>query len=343
MVQLFSSPGKYATAAPLVDLYRRSVEEVAALPSVTAAGAGSAVPLFGGDGSEEFVVDGRAIPAGQRPVAFWYDVDPDYFRALGVPLVRGRFLTGSDGRGAPPVAVINEAMARRHFAGEDPIGRRIRMARHGDVEIVGVVGDVRPFRPDEAPKPEIFWPFAQAPRYAIMLIARTEGPPAAAFAAIRSRLESLDPDMELGTLVTMDDLVARELVNPRFHSTIGGALALAALLMAIVGTYGVASFSVAQRTREIGVRMALGARPDIILRMILGRGMALAAIGLLLGLTAALALTRLMNALLVGVAPVDPATLLAVAVLFALVVLVACSWPARRATRIEPLAALRHD
>ena len=343
VVPMFSSPGKYASATPVVDLYRRGVEEVAALPSVVAAGAGSAVPLFGGDGSQEYVVEGHDEPPGRRPVAYWYDVDPDYFRTLGIPLVRGRFPSATDLRGAAPVAVINETMARRAFAGDDPIGRRVRMVDRGPMEIVGVVGDVRPFRPDEAPKPEIYWPSAQEPRYAILLIARTAGPPSASFAAIRARLEALDPDLELGTIRTMDQLIAGRLVSPRFHSAIGGALALAALAMAIIGTYGVASFSVAQRTREIGVRMALGARPGSVLGMILGRGLTLAVIGLSIGLAAAFGSTRLIRALLVGVAPIDPATLAAVVVLFVAVVLVACSLPARRATRVDPMVALRHE
>jgi putative ABC transport system permease protein len=344
VVPLFSSPGKYASAAPVVDLYRRGVEEIASLPFVVSAGAGSAVPLFGGDGSQEFALEGRDEPPGRRPVAFWYDVDPDYFRTLGIPLLRGRLLAAFDGRGAPSVAVINETMARRVFAEENPIGRSLRTKdRNDSLEIVGVVGDVRPFRPDEAPKPEIYWPSAQAPRYAILLIARTTGPPAASLPAIRARLEALDPDMELGTIRTMDQLIAGQLVNPRFHSMIGGALALAALLMAIVGTYGVASLSVVQRTREIGVRMALGARPRSILGMVLGRSLALTAMGLALGLAAAFASMRLMTALLVGVAPVDPATLASVAILFTLVVLAACGLPARRATRVDPMVALRHE
>ncbi len=343
MVQVFSSPGKYPRIEPVVDLYRRAVEEVRALPSVVAAGAGSALPLFGGDGEQEFHVEGRPFPAaGQRPSVTWFDVDPHYFRTLGIPLVRGRFFTDADRGGAPNVAIINETMARRHFAGENPLGRRVHLlSSRATFEIVGVVGDVQPFRPDEAPKAEIYWPFAQGPRYAIVLFARIAGPPAGVMPAIRARLEALDPDLDIGTLRTMDDLIARELVNPRFNLILVGLFALVALAIALVGIYGVISFAVARRTREIGVRLAMGALPGDILLMVLGKGIALASLGLGIGLAGAFGVTRLLRTLLVGVAPTDPLTFAAIPLLVLLVTLLACFAPARRATRVDPLVALR--
>jgi putative ABC transport system permease protein len=345
MVQVFSSPGKYPRIEPVIELYRRGVEEIRGVPSVVAASAGSALPLNGGDGDEEFVIEGRPAPrAGTLPTAWWFDVSPGYFRTLGVPLVRGRAFTPADGRGAPKVAIINETMARRYWPHSDPLGQRVHMVPHqATFEIVGVVGDVHPFRPDEAPRPEIYWPFAQVPRWAIILFARTSGPPERAVPAIRARLEALDPDMDIGRALTMEELVARQLVSPRFNLCLMAILALAALVLALVGIYGVMSFFIARRTREIGVRMALGAHPAGILRMVLRRGLILAGLGLLAGLAGALAATRLLRALLVGVAPTDPWTFAAIAPLLLAVAMGACYIPARRATRVDPFLALRHE
>lgn len=346
LVRVVSHPGEHSTTEPVADLFRRGVEEIRGLPSVVAAGAGSATPLFGGgDGTEEFIVEGRPEPSpGLRPSAFRYYVDWSYFRTLGVPLVRGRLFTEADRADAPQVAIINETLARRYFPGADPIGQRVRMLMHESTfEIVGVVGDVRPFRPDEAPDAKMYWPFSQDPHRATVLIARTAGPPAAVMPAIRSRLQSLDPGLEIGRMSTMDDLVVGELVNPRFNLTLVGLFALVAAAIAMVGVYGVVSFSIAQRTREIGVRMALGAQPRSILKMVLGRGLALAAAGLLAGLIAAFWLTRLLRVLLAGVAPADPPTFAVIPLLLLLAALAACWVPARRAARIEPVEALRHE
>ena len=346
LVQVVSHPTGFSTMEPVTDLFRRGVEEMRGLPSVVAAGAASAAPLFGGgDGAEEFIVEGRPEPSpGLRPSAFWYYVDRGYFKTLGIPLARGRLFTEADGAGAPRVAIINETLARRYFPGADPIGQRVRMLTHQSTfEIIGMVGDVRPFRTDEPPDAEIYWPFAQDPHRALVLIARTAGPPAGVMPAIRSRLQALDPGLEITWMSTMDDQVAGELVDPRFNLTLVGLFALIAAGIAMVGVYGVVSFSIARRTREIGVRMALGARPRCILKMVLGRGLVLAAAGLLAGLIAAFWLTRLLRALLAGVAPADPLTFAGIALLLLLAALAACWAPARRAARIEPIVALRHE
>jgi len=344
MVQVFAPVEKYPQTE-LAELFRRCVEEVRSLPAVVAAGAGSAGPLYGGDGEQEFYIEGRPIPgAGERPSVSWYDVDPDYFRTLAIPLVRGRFFTQADKGGTPLVAIINETMARRYWPNENLIGQRVHLMEHkATFEIVGVVGDVRPFRPDEAPKPEIYWPFAQAPRWAIVLFVRTAASSTNVIPSIRERLEGLDPDMEIGRPRTMDELVSRQLVNPRFNLTLAGIFAGLAMAIAMVGIYGVMSFSVAQRTREVGVRMALGAHPAGILRMVLARGLGLAAVGLGIGLMGAFGVTRLLRSLLVDVAPTDPLTFAAMAVVLLLVALVACYIPARRATRVDPMVALRYE
>jgi putative ABC transport system permease protein len=344
-VQVFSPKGRYDTPQSTVDLFRRCVHEMSAVPLVTSAGAGSALPLFGGDGEQEYLVEGQQVPPpGHRPSVWWFDTDPDYFTTLGVPLRRGRFFTDADRLGAPDVAIINETMARLAFPQADPIGARLRLVTHEKtVEIVGVVADVHPFRPDESTKPEIYWPFAQQPRGAIVLLARLAGPPSAVLPAIRERLQSIDPDLDMSTLRTLDDRIASRLSAPRFNMMLGGLFAFLAAAIALTGVYGVVSFAVARRTREIGVRMALGARPRSIAGMVLERGLWLAGSGLALGLLGAFAMTRLIRSLLVGVQPADPLTFFGVALLLLAVALAAVWAPARRAAGLDPVTALRHE
>jgi putative ABC transport system permease protein len=344
-VQVFSPQGRDDTPDSQADLFRRCVREMSAVPLVAKAGAGSALPLFGGDGEQEFLVEGQPVPPpGHRPAVWWFDVDPDYFATLGVPLRRGRLFTDADRRGAPDVAIVNETMARLAFPAGDAVGARLHLVTHQKtVAIVGVVADVHPFRPDESPKPEIYWPFAQQPRGAIVLVARLAGPPDAVLPAIRERLQSVDPDLDIGPLRTLDERIAGRLTAPRFNMMLGGLFAMLAAAIALTGVYGVVSFAVARRTREIGVRMALGARPRSIARMVLARGLWLATAGLVLGLLGAFAMTRLLRSLLVGVEPADPATFAGVAVALLAVALAAVWAPARRAAGLDPVTALRHE
>lgn len=344
-IQVFSSPGKYPRAEQVADLFRRAAEEVGALPSVVSVGEGSAVPLAGGDGEEEFIIEAKADPGpGRRPSAAWFDVDPGYFRTLGIPLLQGRCFTLQDRAGAPPVAIINDTMARRWWPDGSPIGQHLHLRLHETtVEIVGVVGDVQPFRPDERPGPQIYWPFAQFPRWAVQIVARTTGDPARSGPAIRARLQQLDPDMDLGRIQTFDELVDQQLRNPRFIATLALIFSVIALATAAVGIYGVVSFAVGQRTREIGIRMAIGAGRSEIVRSVLGQGLLLAACGEAAGLAGALALTRLLKSLLVNLAPTDAATFAGVSAVLLLVALAACYVPARRATRVDPMVVLRSE
>jgi predicted permease len=274
----------------------------------------------------------------------WFDVDPGYFQTLGIPLVRGRHFTTRDRAGAPPVAIINDTMARRYWPDESPIGQRVSLRLHeATVEIVGVVRDVQPFRPDERPGAQIYWPFAQFPRWAVQIVARTSGDPGQSGPAIRARLEHLDPDMQLGAVQTIDDLVDHQLRNPRFIATLAVLFSAIALATAAVGIYGVVSFAVGQRTREIGIRMAVGADRSGILRWVLARGLVLTACGVAVGLAGALALSRLLRSLLVNLAPTDAATFAGASMLLLLVALAACYIPARRATQVDPLVVLRSE
>jgi putative ABC transport system permease protein len=345
IVPLFSSRGKYPVASQLVDLFESSAAEMRLLPNVVSAGAGSAAPLSGGDGEEEFVIQGRPAPAaGHRPSVAWFDADPDYFQTLGIPLLRGRYFTRQDRLGTPPVAIINETMARHHWPNENPIGQRLTLLMHQEtVEVVGVVHDVQPFRPDERPGDQIYWPFAQSPRWAIQLIVRTSGDPSQAAHAVRAGLARVDPDLQVGRLRTMDELVGSQLTNPRFNMTLSTLFAVIGLAMAALGVYGVMAFSVAQRRREIGIRLAVGASASEILRMVIGKGLILAASGVALGLAGALSLTHLLKSLLVNLAPSDPATLLATSGLLLLVAVAACYVPARRALGVDPTVVLRSD
>jgi putative ABC transport system permease protein len=345
MVSVFSSPAKYPQGRQVAQLHQRAVAELTQLPGVLSASATSAGPLFGGDGEQEFRIEGRPEPpAGQKPVVAWFDIEPSYFRTLGIPFLEGRDFNERDTRDTPTVGIINETMARRHWPGTSPIGQRVHMgASQVTLEIVGVVSDVRPFRPDTVPQPEIYWPHQQMPRWAIHMVVRTSGDPTAVIPAVRTRLGQLDPEMELGRFFTMSDLVDRQLVNPRFNMMLLGIFALVAAAVAMVGVYGVMAFLVAQRTREIGVRMALGALPQDVFRMILGHGGRLALAGIATGLAAALGLAGLIRSLLIGITPSDPLTFAGVAALLLAVALLACWIPARRATRVDPMVALRYE
>jgi len=345
MVQVFSSPAKYPKGQLIGQLHQRAVSELAQVPGVVSASAASAGPLFGGDGESEFQIEGRAEPlAGQKPVVAWFDVEPNYFRTVGIRFLEGRDFTARDDAIAPVVAIINETMARRHWPDASPLGQRIRMvAQNATLEIVGVVADVHPFRPDEPPQPEIYWPHQQMPRWAIHFVLRTAGDPAAVMPTIRARLAQVDPELDLGRMFTMRELESCQLVEPRFYSTLLGAFAAVALTIAVVGVYGVMAFFVAQRTQEIGVRMALGAQPADIFRLVLRHGGGLALGGLAAGLVLALALTGLMRSLLIGISPTDPLTFVFAAALLLVVGLLACWIPARRATRVDPMIALRYE
>jgi putative ABC transport system permease protein len=242
------------------------------------------------------------------------------------------------------VAIINETMARRYWPDGNPIGQRVTMSVHqATLEVVGVVRDVRPFRPDEEPQAQVYWPFAQFPRGAVQIVARTSGDPGRVIPAIRARLEQLDPDMELGMFHTMEEMEDLQLTNPRFSMTLAALFALIALATAAVGIYGVMAYAVTQRSREIGIRMAVGAQREEILRLVLRKGLSLTAVGLAAGLAGALALTRVLKSLLVGVGPTDPVTLSAVSAVLILAALAACYLPARRATKVDPMVVLRDE
>ena len=274
-------------------------------------------------------------------------VTPDYFRVLGVPLLRGRVLTRFDRKDAP-VVLINQAMALRYWPAEDPIGRKISFRSYGGAfttDIVGIVGDLRTAGLEIDPKPEIFVSYASAIGYpnSMTYFVHTAADPIRLLPAVKETIRTIDKNQTFSSAATVDQLVARSVNQRRFTLTLLGSFALLALILAGMGLCGLVSFTTAQRTREIGVRMAFGADRDDVLWMIIGQGMTLTLFGIVIGLVASLALTRLMESLLFRVSKTDPATFVVIAFVLGIVPLVACYIPARRATKVDPMVALRYE
>jgi putative ABC transport system permease protein len=339
--QLFSSPGKYPRSEDVLRAHEAAAEAVAALPGVRSVGLASAGPLFGGRETASALPAGGGAAEEGLPVR-WYDVGPRYFATLGVPVVRGRGITAQDRQGRPAVALVNETAARRLWPGRDAVGERLRIDFLEEVfEVVGVVRDVPPLRRGEPVEPEVYWPYAQLPRWAVFLVIRADGDPAAVVQPAETRLEEVDPDLEIGRWATLAELADSELRQPRFTLLLVALFAAVAAALAAVGIYGLLAYAVACRTREIGVRMALGAERRRIEAGVVAGALRLTAAGLVLGLAGAVAAGRGVRSLLHGIAPTDPWTLAAVALLV-LGVAVLASWlPARRAGAVDPIAALR--
>lgn len=276
-------------------------------------------------------------------------ITPDYFRTLGIPLLQGRLFSETDSPAAPNVVIINEAFVHEKFPHRNPIGQQL-MVDDSPREIVGVVGDVKSALNEPVPS-TVFIPLAQDPGeiqgfqtwFPIAILVRTAQPPLSLSRAVETAVHDADPDLPVGHIESMDQIRSVSLAFQRFLMLVMSIFAALALILAAVGTYGVMAYSTAQRTHEIGIRMALGARPGDVLRMVVGQGMMLAAIGLAIGLAAALETTQLLTSQLYGVKPADPLVLAVVVALLGLVALLACYIPARRAARVDPLVALRYE
>jgi putative ABC transport system permease protein len=298
-------------------------------------------------------VDGQRfkLGSGSLPIGL-HVVTPDHFRTLEIPIVRGRAFTPRDRAGSPRVVVLNETAARRLWPGQDPLGRRIAAASFffagGDsaAEVVGIAWDVRygAFEAEAEAEPDLYYPALQASFGGTgMIFIRTQGDPLAMLETVRREIHAIDPHIPLYNIMTMEQRAGAALARPRFATTLLGAFAAIALLLAAIGLYGVLAFSVAQRTREIGLRMALGAEQARVLRGVLGQGLVLAGFGIALGLLGALALQRVIAGMLYGVKGSDPLTLAAVSLLMAVAAATAALIPARRATRVDPMEALRSE
>jgi len=341
--------GLSRTADQQTAFFEQTLDRIAALPGVEAAGAVSALPFHDNPISPNtvFTIEGRPAPAqGQEPTAYMTVATADYFKALGIPLRRGRFYTKFDRRDTPPVVVINETLARRYWPNEEPVGKKIAARLYGQNvlgEIVGVVGDVRQTGLEKKPRPELFLPHLQYPYGSMTYVVRTAADPLTLLPAVKREIWAVNKYLPFASTSTIEQLMSRSLSERRFNLLLLGAFALIALALAAVGIYGLISFSTRQRTHEIGTRMALGARPSDILKLVVGQGLMLVSAGLALGLVGALAITRVMSGLLFGVSATDPLTFVGISALLGVVALLACYLPARRAAKVDPMIALRYE
>jgi predicted permease len=320
----------------------RLLERLRTLPGVQSAAAATTLPLSGQSDWGTFLIAGRSTPDWTKAYAAgWRGVSVDYFQTLGIPLLRGREFRPADAKNQNTL-IINESMAKKFWPGADPIGRQIlNRDRHNPLEIIGIVGDAKGAGLDAEAKPEMY----TIPRglWYAFLILRTNQEPSGMAATAREQVAAIDPGVPVYQIATMDQLLGNSVAPQRFNLFLLGLFASLALALAAVGVYGVLAFSVSRRTHEIGIRLALGAHQRDILRLIVRQGMTLVLAGIFLGIVGAIALTRLMASLLYGVSATDPTTFIAVPVLLVLVALAACYIPARRATRVDPMTALRHE
>ncbi len=339
---------RYPKAEMAMAFYRQLFERIRALPGVQSASGVLPLPLSDAVIRISYEIEGRPIAKAEEPLAHMRVVTTDYFSVMRIPLVKGRLFTEADRAESQPVILINKALAEQTFPGEDPIGKHIKpgFSISGPAkmrEIVGIVGDVKHRALNLPDDPEAYMPEEQMGIGFMSGVVRSNAPTASLVPAIREIVASLDKDIPVYDIKTMDEYVAGSVAQPRLSSTLLGIFAALALMLAMVGIYGVMSFSVEQRTNEIGIRVTLGAQPGDVLRLVLRQGMAIAAIGVALGIGGALASSGLLKSLLFGVRSGDPVTLAGVAILLLGCVLAACYIPARRAMRVDPMVALRYE
>jgi len=331
-----------------VAFFQQVLDRMRALPQMQQVGAVSAMPFIEANINMEtaLLLEDRPVAQGEEPSAFLTIATAGYFETMGVALRQGRFIDAHDGMRSAPVAVVSESLARKAWPDGRALGRRFRYRYQGQLrqaEVVGVVADIRHDGLDRPARPELFTPHAQLAFGSMTFVARTSGEPGPAIAALKAEIHAVDPIQAIYRSATAEELVSRSLVERRFMLALLGGFALLAGVLAAIGIYGVISVATTQRTREFGVRIALGANRREILGMVLLEGAWLAGLGLALGLAAALALGRIMSGFVYGITPADPITLGAVVTALAFAALVACVVPARRATRIDPLVALRSE
>jgi putative ABC transport system permease protein len=349
-VTLLSS--RYPEDQQVVALYQQLLERLGSAPGAESVGAISELPLAGNNSNDYFTIEGRpAIAKEEQPLVEYRVITPDYFKSMGIPLLGGRDIALTDTKQTPNVVVINESFARRHFPDEDAIGHRLKLQgqQRDPLLIVGIVGDVHHFGLDEKPTPEAYVPYLQDPlrddSYArsMTLVVRTKSDPGALAGAFRSEALAVDKSLPVYSIKSMSEYMRDSLSQRRLNMMLLGIFAAVALVLAAVGIYGVLSYTVSQRTHEIGIRMAVGARPSDILKLVVRQAMQMALAGVALGLLASFALTRLMASLLFGVSATDPATFALISIILTGVALAACFVPARRATKVDPMIALRYE
>jgi len=337
--QIDLSGVKYKELAQVTGFYQELLGRIAAIPGARYAGVINTLNVVNPFGIDEH----PPLPPEKQPLAQINQVSADYFKATGIPLRAGRFFDNRDAKGAQPAVIIDETLARRELSGEDPIGKHINFWNTSR-EIVGVVGAAKYWSPSSEPAPHIYLSYLQENWRSMSLRVRAQSDdPMKLAALVRAELAAIDKNQPIHSFKALEEQVSEQIAPQRFTTTLMAGFAALAALLAAVGIYGVMSFMVAERTREIGVRMALGAQTGNVMRMVLRRGMVLAVAGVMIGLTASFALARAISGLLFGVQPTDPATLVAITLLLLVVALVSCLIPARRATKVDPLDALRHE
>ncbi|QQS47461.1 MAG: ABC transporter permease [Acidobacteriota bacterium] len=350
IMQLSLPDTKYPEPADRDRFYQSMIEKVRAIPGVQAAGINSSVPMSGSNSSASFSIEGREVARGEMmPWGNRWFAGPTYFQTMGIPLIRGRYFEERDAVDAPLAAIIDETMARKFWPNEDPIGKRISFSRDDNGErawreIVGIVGHVKQKGLEGESPVQYYIPQRQMPSGSVYLAIRSmQDDPSSLAGVVRSAIQSIDRELPVFKVRTMEKVVSDSLMPRRFAMILLGSFALIALLLAAVGLYGIMSYSVVQRTHEIGIRMALGARASSVLGMVIKQGMLLTLAGLVLGLTGAFALAQIMSSLVFGIGTTDPLTFSLISVSLLLVAFVASYIPARRATRVDPMIALRYE
>ena len=336
---------KYPEPHQIVDFFKQAQERIAVLPGVQAVGAISYLPLTGPAARDGFKIIGEPEPGpGQEPPCEVRVITPTYFRAMGIPLLKGRLLDERDTKDSH-VLLINEALAKKHFPNGDAVGKQIAVSWADGIvdEIVGVVGDIKEGALDKEPEPAIYWTHPREPYSGMALIVRTSGDAMRFSNAVQKEIRTLDPEQPVADVRTMEQVISKSIARPRFNTLLLAIFAGVALVLASVGLYGVMNYSATQRTHEVGIRMALGATRGDIMRLVVGNGMLLTVIGIAIGVIGSLGLTRLMQTFLFGIGATDALTFIGVSTLLAAVALVANYVPARRATRVNPVIALRYE
>jgi putative ABC transport system permease protein len=344
-MRLFLTDAKYARAGPRLSFLKELTLRLEALPGVQGVGISDDLPIEGTDSSTGLTVEGRESAQGEQLKAGIHVVNPRYFEAMGIPLLKGRSFTERDTIETPTVLVINETTSRRLWPGEEAIGKRVKPGDpNGEwAEVVGIVRDVKHNGLHAEPAMDAYASHLQQPWPWMTVALRSTVDPASLEAAVRREVQAIDPNKAIANVKTMDKLIEESVGERRLALVLFGLFAVVALLLAAVGIYGVMAYGVTQRTHEIGIRVALGAQPRDVLRLVVGSGMTMALSGVALGIAAAYGLTRLMASLLFEVSTTDPATFVVIALVLSCVALLACYIPARRATKVDPMVALRHE